>query len=82
MALFCFSITLDEDDPLERPSSGNNNEDAVQEGCDVLMGLVYVFRPSMARCVVHRGDDTTAPPVGTWTYRAPGPAPHWSTSHD
>lgn len=82
MAPFCFSITLDDDDPLDRPSSSNNNEDVIQEGCDVLMGLVYLLRPSMARCVVHEGGDSTTPPVGAWTYQAPDPTPHWRATHD
>ena len=82
MPIFCFSITLDEDDPLERPSSCESHEDAIQEGCNVLMGLVYMLRPATASCVVHEGTDASAAPVGTWSYKAPGPAPHWSGRHD
>lgn len=80
--LFCFSITLDEDAPLERPSSCDNNEDAIQEGCDVLMGLVSLLRPEIARCGVYEGGDMTAPPVGSWAYKAPSPLPNWCAHHD
>jgi hypothetical protein len=46
------------------------------------MGLVYLLRPEIASCVVQKLDDASAGPIGTWSYRAPGPSPHWSDSHD
>lgn len=82
MPLFYFSISLDEDDPLERSSRSDNDEEAIQEGCDVFMGLVYLLKPAIARCVVYRGGDDTGPPVGTWTYKVPNSVPDWSARHD
>jgi hypothetical protein len=82
VALFHFSIGLDQDECLERASSSDNDEQAVQEGCDVLMGLVFLLRPAIARSVEYRGGGDTGAPVGTWTYREPSPVPHWTACHN
>jgi hypothetical protein len=80
--LYSFSVTLDDDDCLERCSSSESEEAAIQEGCDILMGLVYLLRPAIARCVVYRGDGDTRPLVGTWSYGLPSPVPVWSACDD
>lgn len=78
MPHFYFSIGLDEDECLERASSSDHEEQAIQEGCDVFMGLVCLLRPAIARCTVFRGGGDNGRQVGTWTYQAPSPVPHWS----
>jgi hypothetical protein len=82
MALFRFSIAFDGDDLSERYCRCETTEDAIQEGCNLLMGPVYLLRPAIARCVVRLGGDSAGPAVGVWTYRAVSPVPEWEAADD
>ena len=82
MAIFRFSITFDGDDCPEHSSRCERTEDAIQEGCDLLMGPVYLLRPATARCVVRLGGDSAGPAVGAWSYKAASPVPEWEAADD
>jgi len=82
MALFRFSITIDGDDRPERSSLCETTEDAIQEGCSLLMGPVYLLWPETARCVVRLDGDSAGPAIGVWSYRAGSNVPEWEAADD
>lgn len=66
---------------MERAPSSDNDEEAIQEGCEVFMRLVYYsgLRSPAASCIEVAA---TGPPVEIWTCRAPSPVPDWNACHD